>query len=203
MNFNFADDPFENLDRQIKYATAQDVAEPTAMILATVNKDGLPSARAVLFKGIIEGGLSFFTNYDSPKAKDLFENPRASLLFYWSPLFQQIRIQGKVKKLSAEQSDHYFATRARLSQLGAWASPQSSKISDFNFLTKRVKEFDQKFQGKAVPRPKNWGGFTLIPDYFEFWFGKDGRLHERYVYEYQNTRRSIHTCEWDRYFISP
>lgn len=199
MNFQFADDPFLNLDRQIKYATAQDVAEPTAMILATVNKDGLPQARAVLFKGIIDGGLSFFTNYDSPKASDLESNPKASLLFYWAPLFQQIRISGEVQKLSAEESDRYFSSRARLSQLGAWASRQSAEIPDFNYLAEKVREYDEKFKGQNVPRPTNWGGYTLRPTYMEFWFGKDGRLHERYIYERENAKSQ----NWRRYFKSP
>lgn len=199
MNFDFSDDPFVNLDSQIQYAKAQDVAEPTAMILATANKDGLPSARAVLFKGVIDGGISFFTNYDSPKANDLSENPQASLLFYWSPIFQQVRISGQVRKLSAKESDKYFASRARLSQLGAWASQQSIEIPDFNFLSKKVNEFDQKFQNQKVPRPENWGGYILHPLYMEFWFGKDGRLHERYCYD----REKIESKEWRRFFKSP
>lgn len=199
MNFDFSDDPFENLDRQLQYATAQDVAEPTAMILATANKDGLPSARAVLFKGVIDGGISFFTNYDSPKAHDLEENPQATLLFYWAPLFQQIRIIGQVRKLSASQSDQYFSSRARLSQLGAWASQQSSEIPDFNFLAKKVQELDSKFQNQKIPRPDNWGGYVLQPLLMEFWFGKDGRLHERYCYD----RKNIQDSEWRRFFKSP
>jgi len=198
LNFNFADDPFVNLDRQLKYATAQDVAEPTAMILATVSKHGLPSARAVLFKGIIDQGLSFFTNYDSPKADDLNQNPNASLLFYWAPLFQQVRISGIVHKLSKYQSDEYFASRARLSQIGAWASQQSEEIPDFNFLQDKVKKIEQKFSGQNIPRPENWGGYTLVPNLIEFWFGKDGRLHERYVYERKNQN-----SDWRRYFKSP
>jgi pyridoxamine 5'-phosphate oxidase len=197
LDFHFADDPFINLDRLLMTAKGQ-VPEPTAMSLATASKNGLPNVRVVLFKGWVRGGLSFFTNYDSPKAQELLQNPRAALLFYWGALSVQVRISGKVEKLKKEESDRYFQSRPRLSQLGAWASPQSEEIPDFDFLALRVQEFAEKFEGEEVPRPKNWGGFRLLPLSMEFWFGREGRLHERYVFE-----RKSPTGKWRRYLKAP
>jgi pyridoxamine 5'-phosphate oxidase len=198
MAFDFKLDPFENLDDQLNFAEVSGIKEPTAMSLATASKNGRPSLRVVLFKGVLRGGISFFTNYDSPKAQDLIENPNAEVLFYWANIFQQIRIAGSVEKLTRAESEAYFSSRPRLSQIGAWASQQSTPISSYQELQNRVDDFDFKFSSLVVPCPPNWGGFILIPEKFEFWFGKEGRLHERYRYRRSNTK-----SEWIREMLSP
>ncbi len=198
MAFDFARDPFENLLDQIDLAGVSGVKEPIAMSLATATKDGLPDVRAVLFKGLVRGGLSFYTNYDSQKSQELSENPNASALFFWAPLAQQIRVIGKVDRLTREESEAYFASRPRLSQIGAWASLQSQEIPSFDFLNDRVKVFEEKFANQIVPCPSNWGGFRILPLRIEFWFGREGRLHERFVYE-----RKDFSVNWTRKFVSP
>jgi pyridoxamine 5'-phosphate oxidase len=150
-------------------------------------------SRIVLFKGMIRGGFSFYTNYQSAKGKHVDQHPQGSLLFYWKELDTQVRMNGSIKKLSAAESDEYFASRDRLSQIGAWASQQSQKIESYQVLQDRMAEFEKKFTGTSVPRPPHWGGFHLIPLTMEFWFAKPGRLHERYCFE-----RSSETSEWSR-----
>lgn len=196
--FNFNKDPIENLLQQIKLAEERGIKDAIAMSLATATKDGQPEVRAVLFKGMIRKGLAFYTNYDSPKAKELSENPKATLLFYWGPLQEQIRISGAVDRLSREESEKYFSTRPRLSQISAWASSQSQEIPNFEFLDERVKLFEQRFSGIEVPCPPNWGGYRLIPLKMEFWFGREGRLHERFMYE-----RTSEQQNWNRKLVSP
>jgi pyridoxamine 5'-phosphate oxidase len=182
-SFDFQRDPFEHFQELFQEAQAKIPKDPNAMSLATVSQDGIPAVRTVLFKGVVRGGFSFYTNYESPKAQDLIATERAALLFYWPSLDRQIRITGRVEKLTRQESEAYFSSRPRLSQLGAWASQQSQKISDHEELEKRVQEFDKKFAGKEVPCPPHWGGFHVLPLKFEFWFARSGRLHERYVYE--------------------
>ncbi|MBZ5708531.1 pyridoxamine 5'-phosphate oxidase [Nannocystis pusilla] len=164
-------------------AVASGMAMPEAMTLATATASGRPSARMVLFKGLDPAGrLRFFTNYDSRKAGELDDNPRAALLFWWPTLYVQVRVEGRVVRLPAAESDAYFASRPRLSQLGAVASPQSRPIMDFQQLLDRVSTLAHEIGDHPVPRPDNWGGYAVEPDAWEFWVGHDGRLHERFVY---------------------
>ena len=198
MPFDFKLDPFKNLAEEIRSAEASGVNEPTAMSLATANKNGLPDVRAILFKGVVRGGLSFYTNYDSPKSLELNENPYASVLFFWAAIHEQIRISGRVDKLTRAESEAYFLSRPRLSQIGAWASRQSQEIPTFEYLEEQVKIFEAKFSGGNVPCPPNWGGYRIVPSRFEFWFAREGRLHERYVYD-----RADVGNEWHRKLMSP
>jgi len=186
LKFEFHRDPFESLQEQIRNAEVAGVKEPIAMSLATVDKNGLPEVRAVLFKGLVRGGLSFYTNFESPKAQALIENPRASVLFFWASLAQQIRVTGVVQKLTRAESEAYFS------------SLQSQEIPNFEFLEQRVKLFEEKFAGQNIPCPPNWGGFHLIPNRFEFWFGREGRLHERFVLQRESPQ-----SEWVRSLLSP
>lgn len=162
------------------------VVEPTAMSLATVGKDYQPSVRVVLFKGILHGGFSFFTNYEGRKGQELITHQQASLNFFWPTLEQQIRIEGHVIQLSRTENEAYFKTRPRISQIGAWASRQSQEIPNIEHLQARFAEFEKSFDGQEVPCPANWGGYVVRPQNFEFWFGRQGRLHERYCYEKQD-----------------
>ncbi|WP_300617012.1 pyridoxamine 5'-phosphate oxidase [Dokdonella sp.] len=164
-------------------AAAAGDPEPTAMTLATLRDDGL-SARIVLLKGVDERGFRFFTNYESDKGVQLVAHPRAALVFHWKTLRSgvQVRVEGAIAKLSAEESDAYFASRPRGSQIGAWASKQSQPLRDRDEFEARLAEFEQRFAGGPVPRPPHWGGFVLAPQRIEFWHGADFRLHERVLY---------------------
>lgn len=175
--------PVEAFQEWMNAAIEAQCIEPTAMTLATASKNGVPSARIVLFKGLKGDSFKFFTNYTSPKAQDLIENPQAVLVFYWAPLKRQIRIFGKVQKLSDSESREYFQSRARGSQIGAWASPQSKAVLNRAELEKLVDENEKKFAGKIVPLPDFWGGFLLQPETFEFWEGRDFRIHERFIFK--------------------
>jgi pyridoxamine 5'-phosphate oxidase len=153
--------------------------EPNAMILSTVSAERKPSSRAVLLKQFDEQGLTFFTNYESRKGDELLQNPHASLLFLWLQLERQIRIEGKVEKVSAKESDDYFAVRPLGSKLGAWASRQSDVIPDRAFMEKAHEELKARYPDGQVPRPEFWGGYRLVPEVFEFWQGRQSRLHDR------------------------
>ncbi len=171
-------DPVEQFRRWFEEARAADIAEPNAMALSTVGPDGRPSSRMVLLKGFDRGGFTFFTNYESRKAVDLAVTPQASLLFWWQPLERQIRIEGVVERVDGQRADEYFRSRPRNSQISAWVSPQSRPLASREDLETRRTEFEERFPGE-IPRPEHWGGFRLIPDCFEFWQGRSGRLHDR------------------------
>lgn len=153
--------------------------QPEAMALATATPAGVPSVRIVLLKGIDERGVEFFGNYESRKGRELAANARAALAVLWAPLLRQVRLEGTVERLTPEESDAYFATRARGSQLGAWASAQSTPIPDREFLQARLAEADARYDGRDVPRPPYWGGYRLVPAAIEFWEGRPDRLHDR------------------------
>ncbi len=204
MSFDFSKDPLENFLSELEGAKALSqgdsplIPEPTAMQLATVSKAGGVSSRTVLFKGLYGDKLSFFTNYGSRKARDLSENPNCALIFYWGPLRTQIRFQGLAEKMSRPDSEEYFASRPRLSQIGAWVSRQSSELSSFASFQEEVQSFDQSQRGRDILCPPHWGGYLIKPLLVEFWYEKLGRLHERYVYE-----RSEDQALWKRYFKYP
>jgi len=157
--------------------------EPTAMALATSTRNGKPSARMVLMKEFSMDGFVFYTNYQSRKGKELAQNPQASLLFYWDKLERQVRIEGAAEKVSSNVSDEYFNSRPRQSRLSALASPQSKVIEGRGVLEKKMHELESKFSGmEKIPRPRYWGGYILKPVCFEFWQGRDNRLHDRILY---------------------
>ncbi len=173
--------------------------EASAMSLATSTLQGRPSVRVVLYKGRVQDGLMFVTNYESHKGQQLQENPWASSVFYWPNSFQQIRFEGQVFKLSRSESQSYFATRPRLSQIGAWASSQSQVLKSYEDLRQSVMFFEKKFEGQEVPCPDSWGAYTLVPERIEFWLGRQGRLHERYVYE--SSKKDF--SEWKTCMLHP
>lgn len=159
------------------------------LALATADTAGVPSVRMVLLKQFDERGFVFYTNYNSRKSRELDANPRASLLFHWPEMHCQIRIDGVVDKISEEESDAYFHTRPRESQIGALASPQSEIIDGRDFLTRRVEELTHQYEGRPVPRPAHWGGYRLRAHAIEFWQGRAGRLHDRLLYERRDDGR--------------
>ncbi len=174
--------PFVQFSHWFNELLKSDVTEPNAMILATASTEGIPSVRTVLLKKFDEAGFVFFTNYESHKARDLMSNPNAEILFLWLELERQVRIRGKVEKVSSEESEEYFHSRPTNSQIGAWASKQSSVISGREFLEEKFRETAEKYKDGKIPLPTFWGGFRLIPDKFEFWQGRESRLHDRLSY---------------------
>ncbi len=179
-------DPFELFAAWLGDAEASGMTDPNAMTLATAGADGRPSARTVLLRGVGEDGFRFFTNRTSLKGRQLDENPRAQLLFFWREIGRQILVHGKVDQLSDEESDAYFESRARESRIGAWASEQGSVIGSRGELLARVAEAEQRFEGEEVPRPAHWGGYIVRPEAIEFWQAGEFRLHDRAVFVRDN-----------------
>jgi len=175
-------DPFRQFEIWLEETVSSGDRLPHAMSLATASPQGVPSVRIVLFKGVNHGGLEFFTNYESPKGKDLVANPVAAALFWWERPRRQVRFAGSVEKVSAARSEEYFRTRSRESQIGAWASQQSQVISSRKELDRSVEFYKGKYRIAEVPRPSHWGGFRLIPWSVEFWEEQPDRLHDRLNY---------------------
>lgn len=176
-------DPFEQFQRWLDDAIKAEIEEPYAMTLATADRSGKPSARMVLLRGLDARGFSFYTHYDSRKGEELADNPRAALVFFWNELHRQIRIEGAISQVSSAESDAYFQTRPRGSQLSAWASRQDQVIAGRSVLEERMRQLEQQHQGQPVPRPPYWGGYRLVPEVIEFWQSRLNRLHDRLRYQ--------------------
>ncbi len=186
----------DRVNAAIERARAAGVVEPTAMSIATVGEHGRPSSRTVLLKHADEHGFVFYTNLNSRKGRELKRFPWAALLFWWGPLSEQIHVEGRVRPVTPAEADEYFATRPHGSQIGAWGSRQSEVIATRQVLLDRVAEAAERFKDRDVERPPHWSGYRLVPDRFEFWYGREDRLHERFEYRFENTR-------WVERILSP
>ena len=176
------EDPYDFFEKWFDEAVGAEVLDPSAMTIATVNKQGRPGVCVVYMRDITKEGPVFYTNYNSRKGKELETNPNISANFFWVELDRQIRFTGVVEKVSASLSDEYFAKRPRPSQISAWASDQSAAVENREYLDEHFKFFEQKFKDKIVPRPVHWGGYRILPDYIEFWQGRPNRMHDRIVF---------------------
>lgn len=191
-----ASDPLLQFRQWFHEAVRAELLEPNAMTLATVTPAGDPAARTVLLKDLDATGFVFFTNYDSAKGRDLAHHPRACLLFFWGELERQVRITGRVERLTADESLTYFRSRPRGSQLGAWASPQSRVIESRDILDRALAELDATYTGADIPLPPFWGGFRVMPEAMEFWQGRTSRLHDRLLYSRDGD-------QWSRVRLAP
>ena len=179
---DLAKDPFRQFEKWFQEAEAAKIPEPNAMVLATANREGRPSARTVLLKGLDGRGFVFYSNYESRKGRELDAVPHATLLFPWVAMERQVTAEGPVARVTREESEAYFHSRPRASQLAAWASPQSIVLAGRAVLEESYRVVEKKFEGRAVPLPPNWGGFRLAPETVEFWQGRRSRLHDRLRY---------------------
>lgn len=184
-------DPIVRFTEILEQAKKTNLPEPTALVLATTDVDGKPSARVVLLKDFDARGFVFYTNLESRKAIALRANPYAALCFYWPPLYQQIRLEGRVEQVSGAEADAYFASRPRGAQIGAWASKQSAVLSSRAELEEHMKKFEKEFTGREVPRPPFWSGFRVIPERIEFWESRENRLHERTLYVREDEKKWV------------
>jgi len=192
-----ASNAYEQFSKWWSEARNSHLHEINAMTLATADKNGTPSARIVLLKGYDARGFVFFTNYNSAKGNELAENPKASLLFFWKELERQVRIDGTVEKISGIESDIYFKSRPVGSQVGAWASPQSTVIENRQVIENNFQKYEQQFEAGNIPRPEHWGGYLVKPSKIEFWQGRSSRLHDRIQYSFQTDG------SWNRERLAP
>ena len=188
--------PFIQFNKWYESILNSNLNEPTAMMLSTADVKGNSSARIVLLKEFDDSGFVFYTNYESRKGKNLQENPKAALTFFWDEQRRQVRIEGAVEKISRETSKKYFSSRPRESQIGAWVSAQSSEVPNRDFLENKYVELKEKFGNEEIPLPDFWGGYRVIPNYFEFWQGRENRLHDRICYKKEND-------EWKIFRLAP
>lgn len=191
------DDPIDQFNQWMKEALDAGIEQPNAMTLATSTREGRPSARIVLLKEVTNQGFIFFTNYSSQKSRELEANPYAALVFLWLPVSRQIRVEGSVQRVSGDLSDEYFSTRPRGSQIGAWASNQSSFAESRDAIEASFSKLEDTYRGEEIPRPPNWGGYVLQPERIEFWQGRPSRLHDRILY------RKDDTGEWEKVRLFP
>jgi pyridoxamine 5'-phosphate oxidase len=191
------DDPIKQFDKWFNEALKSEQHEPTAMTLATATHDGRPSARIVLMKGFNHDGFAFYTNYLSRKGKEIAKNPLGALIFFWDVLERQVRIEGTIEKLSKEDSERYFHSRPKGSQVGAVVSPQSQEIDGRDELEKKWAEAEAQYADKEVPKPSYWGGYVLKPRLIEFWQGRPSRLHDRIAY------KKIDNKNWKKVRLAP
>jgi len=183
---NFSEDPFDSFAKWMKEAVGKGVSIPNAMHLSTVGTNGRPSGRILLLHGMDKRGFIFYTNFESRKGDDLLNCRFASITFFWAELYRQVRIEGEVCSLPEDESDKYFLSRPRESQIAATASLQSRVLESRELLEKRVKEIEDKYKNKSIPRPPYWGGYFLTPYQIEFWQGRAHRLHDRIIYSHEN-----------------
>lgn len=177
-----ADDPLPVFQAWLREAEGSELNDPNAMQLATVDADGLPNLRTVLLKGFDARGFVFYTNHGSAKGRELLASGKAALLFHWKSLHRQVRVRGRVEEVSGEESDAYYASRARGSRIGAWASEQSRPLEDRATLEARVKALEGEYEGRDIPRPPHWGGFRVVPEQVELWADGEFRLHDRFLF---------------------